>query len=104
MTKFRSVFSCQACGFQSSKWLGRCPECGDWNTFVEEREEIQSKSAKQNQRSISETLAKPKPYDAVDAGDAPRFPSGIGEFDRVLGGGVVPGLSLIHISEPTRPY
>ena len=37
MTKFRSVFACQACGFQSSKWLGRCPECGDWNTFVEER-------------------------------------------------------------------
>ena len=42
MTKFRSVFACQACGFQSSKWLGRCPECGDWNTFVEEREQIQS--------------------------------------------------------------
>ncbi len=100
MTKFRSVFACQACGFQSSKWLGRCPECGDWNTFVEEREEIQSAKAAKQQRSISETMAKPKAYDDVDAGDAPRFPSGIGEFDRVLGGGVVPGSLVLIGGEP----
>src|SRR5262245_14672177 len=100
VTKFRSVFSCQACGFQSSKWLGRCPECGDWNTFVEEREEVQSKAAKQQQRSIAETNARPKPYETVDAGDAPRFPSGIGEFDRVLGGGVVPGSLVLIGGEP----
>ncbi len=100
MTKFRSVFACQACGFQSSKWLGRCPECGDWNTFVEEREEVQSSKAAKQQRSLSETLAKPKPYETVDAGDAPRFPSGIGEFDRVLGGGVVPGSLVLIGGEP----
>jgi len=100
VTKFRSVFACQACGFQSSKWLGRCPDCGDWNTFVEEREEIPSARASKQQRSLSETLARPKAYDAVDAGDAPRFPSGIGEFDRVLGGGVVPGSLVLIGGEP----
>lgn len=99
MTKFKSIFSCQACGFESSKWLGRCPECGDWNTFVEERQEIQSKSAKGQHRS-PETLAKPKPYDDVDGGEAPRFPSGIEEFDRVLGGGVVPGSLVLIGGEP----
>ncbi|MEO5762075.1 MAG: hypothetical protein ABIR28_07165, partial [Vicinamibacteria bacterium] len=67
MTKYRSIFACQACGFQSSKWLGRCPECGDWNTFTEEREEIQSSKASKQQRALSETMAKPKPYDMVDA-------------------------------------
>jgi len=40
MTKTRTVFACQACGFESSKWLGRCPDCGEWNCFVEERQEI----------------------------------------------------------------
>ena len=40
MTKVRTVFACQACGFESSKWLGRCPDCGDWNSFVEERQEV----------------------------------------------------------------
>ena len=77
-----------------------CPECGDWNTFVEEREEIQSSKASKQQRILSETLAKPKPYEMVDAGDAPRFPSGIGEFDRVLGGGVVPGSLVLIGGEP----
>ena len=100
MSKFRSVFSCQACGFQSSKWLGRCPECGDWNTFVEEREEVQSAKAAKAGRGPAGSGAKPKAWDDVEAGDAPRFPSGIGEFDRVLGGGVVPGSLVLIGGEP----
>ena len=40
MAKLRTVFQCQACGFESSKWLGRCPDCGEWNSFVEERQEV----------------------------------------------------------------
>ena len=40
MTKVRTVFACQACGFESSKWLGRCPDCGEWNSLVEERQEV----------------------------------------------------------------
>jgi DNA repair protein RadA/Sms len=97
--KFRSVFACQACGFESSKWLGRCPECGDWNTFVEERQEVQPKGGK-GQRGAAEALAKPKPYADVDGGEAARFPSGIDEFDRVLGGGVVPGSLVLIGGEP----
>ena len=90
--KFKTVFGCQACGFESSKWLGRCPDCGEWNSFVEERQEVPDGGV-QGPRALAftETGAKPKPYDLVDASDTPRIPSGIGEFDRVLGGGIVPG-------------
>jgi DNA repair protein RadA/Sms len=99
--KFKTVFGCQACGFESSKWLGRCPDCGEWNSFVEERQEVPTAAAKGRAPSaFTETGAKPKPYDLVDASDTPRIPSGIGEFDRVLGGGIVPGSMVLIGGEP----
>src|SRR6188768_4571389 len=99
--KFKTVFGCQACGFESSKWLGRCPDCGEWNSFVEERQEVPTAAAKGRAPSaFTETGAKPKPYDLVDAADTPRIPSGIGEFDRVLGGGIVPGSMVLIGGEP----
>jgi DNA repair protein RadA/Sms len=60
--KVKTVFSCQACGFESSKWLGRCPDCGEWNSFVEERQET-APSAKGR---TPEMGGSPKPYDAMD--------------------------------------
>jgi DNA repair protein RadA/Sms len=99
--KFKTVFGCQACGFESSKWLGRCPDCGEWNSFVEERQEVQAAASKGRAPSLlSEAGGRPKPYDAVDASDTPRIPSGIGEFDRVLGGGIVPGSMVLIGGEP----
>ena len=99
--KFKTVFGCQACGFESSKWLGRCPDCGEWNSFVEERQEVPTAASKGRAPSaFTETGAKPKPYDLVDASDTPRIPSGIGEFDRVLGGGIVPGSMVLIGGEP----
>ena len=95
--KLRTVFVCQACGFESSKWLGRCPDCGEWNSFQEERQEV---AASKGKVLGLETLAKPKPYDAVDGAEADRIPSGIGEFDRVLGGGIVPGSMVLIGGEP----
>ncbi len=99
MTKVRTVFACQACGFESSKWLGRCPDCGEWNSFVEERQEVAPPGKGRPAASLGPT-AKPLPYDLVDTAEAARVPSGIGEFDRVLGGGIVPGSMVLIGGEP----
>jgi DNA repair protein RadA/Sms len=98
-SKLKTVFACQACGFESSKWLGRCPDCGEWNSFVEERQEVAS-AARGRQGSIPLEGGKPRPYDAVDGGETERIPSGIDEFDRVLGGGIVPGSMVLIGGEP----
>src|SRR5512141_2987296 len=102
MSKVKTVFACQACGFESSKWLGRCPDCGEWNSFVEERQEPPpGGGARGRQGSLGlESGGRPKPYDVVDGSDAGRIPSGIGEFDRVLGGGLVPGSMVLIGGEP----
>jgi DNA repair protein RadA/Sms len=99
MTKVRTVFACQACGFESSKWLGRCPDCGEWNSLVEERQEA-APSARGRAGAGLEIGGRPHSYDAVDGADAARLPSGIDEFDRVLGGGVVPGSMVLIGGEP----
>jgi DNA repair protein RadA/Sms len=99
-TKTRIVFACQACGFESSKWLGRCPDCGEWNSFVEERQEALSHAKARQQTLGLETGGKPKPYDLVDTAEVERMSSGIGEFDRVLGGGIVPGSMVLIGGEP----
>jgi DNA repair protein RadA/Sms len=99
MSKIRTVFQCQACGFESSKWLGRCPDCGEWNSFVEERQEVTT-AARGRQATLALELSKPKRYDLVDGAEAARLSSGIGEFDRVLGGGIVPGSMVLIGGEP----
>src|SRR5262249_30623148 len=98
MSKLKTVFQCQACGFESSKWLGRCPDCGEWNSFVEERQEVAS-ATRQAALGI-EMGGKPRPYDLIDVSEAERMPSGIDEFDRVLGGGIVPGSMVLIGGEP----
>jgi DNA repair protein RadA/Sms len=99
-TKFKTIFACQACGFSSSKWLGRCPDCGDWNSFAEEREESAPAANAAQGRLPLETGSRPKPYDVIDGAEVARVPSGIGEFDRVLGGGIVPGSMVLIGGEP----
>jgi DNA repair protein RadA/Sms len=98
MTKLKTVFQCQACGFESSKWLGRCPDCGDWNSFVEERQE--AGSGPRGRAASLAPAARPRPYAQVDGAEGARVPSGIGEFDRVLGGGIVPGSLVLIGGEP----
>jgi DNA repair protein RadA/Sms len=97
--KLKTVFACQACGFESSKWLGRCPDCGEWNSFVEERQEALD-AAQASQALLRGTPSRPKPYDLVDTAEAERISSGIEEFDRVLGGGIVPGSMVLIGGEP----
>jgi DNA repair protein RadA/Sms len=92
----KSFFTCQQCGSQSPKWLGRCPDCGAWNTFVEET------AAPVAPRGASASLGggRARLYAEVDTVVSERLPSGISEFDRVLGGGIVPGSLVLLGGEP----
>lgn len=88
-----TIFVCQNCGSQSRKWLGQCPDCSEWNTFVEERFRPTATTAK---AGASFGVASPIAYDSVESQDDARTSSGINEMDRVLGGGIVAG-SLVLI-------
>jgi DNA repair protein RadA/Sms len=99
--KTKTVFSCQECGAQSQKWLGRCPECGAWNTLVEERAAEAPAPASEIARRYSlAAAAGPQLYSDIDTVVAERLTTGIDEFDRVLGGGVVPGSLVLIGGEP----
>jgi DNA repair protein RadA/Sms len=102
MTKIRTVFACQACGFESSKWLGRCPDCGEWNSLVEERQEVAPPPGRgrPDQLALAGPVSRPKPWDVIDSTGESRVRSGIDEFDRVLGGGLVPGSLVLIGGEP----
>lgn len=90
----KSIFVCQECGYTLPKWVGRCPDCGKWNTLVEELDVSRSPSA---HRGIApEGQSQPQPITNIQASEYERLKSGIEEFDRVLGGGAVPGsVSLV---------
>jgi DNA repair protein RadA/Sms len=99
--KQKPVFCCQECDAQSPKWLGRCPECGAWNSFAEERPVPQAVAAASAEKRYSlAAAAGPQLYDDIDTVVAERLSTGIGEFDRVLGGGVVPGSLVLIGGEP----
>ena len=97
MAKARTYYFCQECGYQSSSWLGRCPECGKWNTFVEEV--VKAESTK---RKTGSAIAKSTPVriQEVTYSETKRIPTHCTEFDRVLGGGIVPGSLLLLGGEP----
>ncbi len=90
-----TVFSCSACGAQSPRWIGRCPECGGWNTLVEEAGAPPSRT-----RRTKAAGATPVPLSGVEAADAPRLSTGHPEMDRVLGGGLVAGSVVLLGGEP----
>ncbi len=94
----KTVFSCQACGYQTPKWMGKCPDCGQWQTFVEE---IQTaKPARGAMRILSTSETKPVPINAIELEPEGRLLTGIREFDRVLGGGLVPGTLVLIGGDP----
>lgn len=100
MAKAHSVYCCQNCGYQTPKWLGRCPECQAWESFVEETYAEPSKAAKPERAIAQGAQSEPTPITAIDGRDSPRLVSGIGEFDRVLGGGLVPGTAVLLGGDP----
>jgi DNA repair protein RadA/Sms len=95
MTKTPNVFECQSCGYSSAKWLGRCPDCGDWNSFVEER---RFKSREASPRLQGE--AKATRLADVSTEAIPRIDTNNSEFNRTLGGGIVPGSLVLLGGEP----
>lgn len=100
--KQKTVFACQECGAQSPKWLGRCAECGAWNSLVEERPAPEGAGAGAGAapRYSLARAAGPQLYAEIDTVVAERLSTGVGEFDRVLGGGVVPGSLVLIGGEP----
>jgi DNA repair protein RadA/Sms len=94
--KARVVFACQECGAQAQKWLGRCPDCGAWNSFLEER--VGGPEAAPAAAALGGRSA--RRYADVDSVVVERLSTGISEFDRVLGGGVVPGSLVLLGGEP----
>ena len=96
MAKTRTIFICQECGHQVSKWLGKCPECNSWNSFSEERQLQPSSSKSRNnfESSAPITITQVQPVQEN------RMMTGIGEFDRVLGGGMVQGSLILIGGEP----
>lgn len=95
---FKILFTCQSCGYQTLKWMGKCPDCGKWDTFTEERTpKSRIASTKGN---ITATGGQPIPIDTIDIVDEKRIETQIKEFDRVLGGGVVPGSMVLIGGDP----
>ena len=94
--KTKTVYVCQSCGSQSPRWMGKCPDCGQWNTLVEERLEKPRDigSAKRGRG------AEPLLLSDIKAGDEDRFVTRIGELDRVLGGGIVAGSVVLIGGDP----
>ena len=94
--KAKTKFVCSACGYETAKWLGKCPGCGGWNSLEEEI----VKTEKSSSRSVSSLRAKPTSLTQVDITDYQRLKSGISELDRVLGGGVVRGSLVLVGGDP----
>ena len=95
MPKLKALYICQQCGAQSIKWVGRCPGCNAWNTLVEEIVEPASSTVIRSLEAVA-----PIPLAEVSLDDAVRLATGLGEFDRVLGGGIVPGSVTLVGGEP----
>ena len=99
MAKSKTVFVCNECGYESAKWLGKCPSCGAWNTFFEEKI---SKDTNGNILNTGEKIKRitPKKLNEVVGREETRTKTGINELDRVLGGGLVKGSLVLVGGEP----
>lgn len=100
MAKIKKAFFCTNCGNESSKWIGRCPGCSEWNTYVEEI--ISKENSNPNQSTFKDFSVKTKPVKLTEVkqNDISRFYSDDPEFNRVLGGGIVPGSIVLIGGEP----
>ena len=97
MAKAKTVFICKQCGYESGRWMGKCPSCGEWNTMEEEQAFTGSASAKKDYVKRTAHIVR---MNEIDLAPTPHQPIGIGELDRVLGGGLVEGAVVLVGGEP----
>ncbi len=93
------IYSCSSCGFTQPRWLGRCPECGEWNSFVEHRVDDSARASSLPGTALA-LKAKPVPLASVDPMEGSRISTGIAEFDCVLGGGAMKRSAILVGGEP----
>lgn len=96
MPKAKSVFVCNECGYESAKWLGKCPACNAWNTFFEQKLDTKIIESKKQNRQNSEPIS----LKEVEYKEIHRLSTGFLELDRVLGGGLVDGSLILLGGEP----
>src|SRR6266498_4283759 len=102
MSKIKTAFFCQNCGYESVKWLGQCPSCDQWNTFVEEL--IQKENVKNNiswkNNDVTKRINKTIALHEISSSEETRISTSDTELNRVLGGGIVPGSIVLIAGEP----
>ncbi|HEY7914704.1 MAG TPA: DNA repair protein RadA [Blastocatellia bacterium] len=96
----RAVYACQQCGAQQPRWMGKCPDCGEWNSLVEEKAATAAREASPRGGLFRMRAVTPLAYQEIESQDDSRQSSGIEEFDRVLGGGIVPGSLVLIGGDP----
>ncbi|MBM4081054.1 MAG: hypothetical protein FJ278_15230, partial [Planctomycetes bacterium] len=101
MPKPTSIFVCQNCGAQSRKWVGRCFECGEWDSMVEEKPRPTPSA---DQKRLTADVEAPQPITQIQASEEERIRTGIAELDRILGGGIVPGSAVLIGGTPGAGY
>lgn len=96
MSKVKIKYTCQECGYESPKWMGKCPNCQQWNTLVEEL----TSSKVNNFHKQKQVASKPQPITKINIDDEERIDTNIKEFNRVLGGGIIPGSLILVGGDP----
>ena len=92
------IYCCQTCGYQTPKWMGKCPDCGTWDSIVEERSA--ARSFRDAHHSLKNQQPTPVAIDSIELETENRLLTDIREFDRVLGGGLVPGTLVLIGGDP----
>ena len=99
MAKNKTVFVCNECGYESAKWLGKCPDCGSWNTFFDQKI-IENKNSSLKLNTNNGKANTPQKLNSYEAKETIRTSTGFEELDRVLGGGLVKGSLILLGGEP----
>ena len=90
MAKSSTVFVCNECGYESAKWLGKCPACNSWNTFFEQKV-VKNDSKSLSSKGVNNKVNTPTTLNSIKGKEETRISTGVSELDRVLGGGIVKG-------------
>lgn len=100
MPKIKTSYVCTQCGAVQPKWMGRCPDCGSWNTLVEQVQEPVSRFSASTPAAHGATLARASSLEEINSSEEQRYLTGMGELNRVLGGGIVPGSAILLSGDP----